>query len=263
MDSRPIGLLDSGIGGLSIWRSVRAQLPHESMIYIGDHKYNPYHEKTQKQLRQRVCNIITYLHTQHVKLIVIACNTATVMGIDYFRKKFPNIPIIGIVPVVKTAALISTRKRIGILSTASTAKSAYLKHLIKTFAVGCVVSSVGSRTLSSLIERGIIHGSILQRAIMSALRSTRKLGVDVVALGCSHYPFIEEEIRKIMGKNVTILDSGGAVARHVERILMMNNLMSEQNTVSYIFHTTGDASQVSRVASQLLGKQVKFRHVTV
>lgn len=263
MDTRPIGLLDSGVGGLSIWRSVISLLPHESTRYIGDNAFTPYSEKSKKEIRARVCKLIAFLLLQRSKLIVVACNTATVMGIDYYRKIFPTIPILGIVPVIKTAALLTKNKHIGIFSTYRTSDSAYQKRLIHEFARNCHVENIGNNKLASMIEKGYIHGDTIQTILKKSLGQMVRNDVDVIALGCSHYPFIEDEIRTVVGRYVKIIDSSGAVARHVERILMKNNLLSERKTVSCSFYTTGDASKVSHVASQLLGKRITFHHVTV
>ena len=263
MDTRPIGLLDSGVGGLSIWRSVTSLLPYESTIYIGDQAYNPYHAKSRNVIQQRVCKLISYLLTYNAKMIVVACNTATVMGIDKFRKAFQHIPIIGIVPVVKTAAEISKNHKIGILSTSYTARSAYIRHLIRSFAADCVVINTGSSILSSIIEQGITHDSSIQRALNKSLRQMLKDGVDVIALGCSHFPFVADQIQEIVGKHVTILDCGGAVARHIQRILKQNNCLNGYSSVLHHFYTTGDETKVTRVATQLLHRPVPFHHVTI
>lgn len=263
MDTRPIGLLDSGIGGLSIWRSVKTLLPHESIYYIGDNAYIPYSKKSKGDIRARVCKLIAYLIHRDCKLIVVACNTATVMGIDYYRKKFPNIPIIGIVPVIKTAALLTKKKHIGIFSTYRTARSAYQKHLINDFARDCIVENIGNQTLVPLIEKGYIHDDTIKTIIKKSLGPMVRNGVDVIALGCSHYPFIENEIRDVVGMEVAIVDSSGAVARHVERILMKNTLLGDGYNVLYSFYTTGNSAHVSNVASQLLEKQIIFHHVSI
>lgn len=263
MDTRPIGLLDSGVGGLSIWRSVKALLPHESIQYIGDNAFIPYSKKSKREILSRVCKLIAFLIHLDCKLIVVACNTATVMGIDHYRKIFPNIPILGIVPVIKTAAFLTKKNHIGIFSTYRTATSAYQKRLIHEFARDCLVENIGNHTLVPLIEKGHTHGDTIQTIIEKSLGPMVRNGVDVIVLGCSHYSFIEDEIREVVGENVAILESSGAVARHVERVLVKNNMLSLGKTVSYVFRTTGDASQVSRVASQLLGKPIKFHHVKV
>lgn len=263
MDTRPIGILDSGVGGLSIWRALTALLPYESTHYIGDNSFIPYSKKSKGEIRERVCKLIAFLNRLESKLIVVACNTATVMGIDFYRITFPNIPIIGIVPVIKTASHLTVHKHIGIFSTYRTAHSAYQKRLICEFAHDCLVENIGNHTLAPLIENGYIHGNSVKSIIKKSLGPMVQKGVDVIVLGCSHYPFIEEEIRAVVGKNVTILDSSDAVARHVQRILVKNNLLSAGKSVSYSFITTGDASQVSRVASQLLGRPIIFHHVTV
>lgn len=253
----PIGILDSGLGGLTIWREIRQQLPKESTIYIGDHAYLPYGGRSVRVIRQRVKYLITFLLKKGAKLIVVACNTATVAGIDTFRSWFPSVPIIGVVPVVKTAASLTKTKHVAVLSTPNTAASSYQERLIKSFADGCTVENIGVPDLVSLIEAGEADGretAILHRF----LDPLKKRNIDVIALGCTHYPFIKDAIRNIVGDEVAIIDSGGAVARHTARILDANRLRALGAKPYTVFYTTGDAKNVTRIASKLTGEHIKF-----
>lgn len=263
MDARPIGLLDSGIGGLSIWHSIAAKLPKESTIYIGDQRFVPYGNKTKTFIRDRVCTLISFLLKRRAKLIVIACNTATVIGIDYYRREYPLVPIIGIVPVVKTAASQTKRKHIGIFSTYRTARSAYQKRLIALYAQGCEVENVGNRTLVQYVERGDIHTDAMRKILSRSLMPMIRKGVDVIALGCSHYSFMRSEIYSLVGSSVKILDSADAVARHTKLILTKNGQLNTNHPVSYRFYTTGNAQSVSGVAFLLTHSEFPFRYVRI
>ena len=259
----PLGIIDSSSGGLSVWQSVVSLLPHESTVYVGDHAHAPYSKKTTSFIRARMRVLIPYLLKQKVKLIVIACNTATVAGIAAYRRQFPRIPIVGVVPVVKTASEVSRRRRFAVLSTHYTANSRYQKQLIQTYASDCTVFNIGTTSLVALIEAGHVTGKPIERCLRQALRRAREGGVDTVVLGCTHYPFLHPVIRAIVGENVRILDSGGAVARHVRRILENNKTVTTAGVPTYIFQTTGDSAAVTRVACLLTGRNILFHHVTI
>lgn len=259
MTEHPIGILDSGLGGLTIWQEIRRQLPDEPTIYIGDHAYRPYGEKPVKQIRDRVVRLMTFLLTKGVKLIVIGCNTATVAGIDTYRRWFPDIPIIGVVPVIKTAAQLTRTGSIAVLSTPFTSKSRYQKRLIQTFASGCRVTNIGCPGLGTLVEEDKIdeQAKTLLAPLLESFPSKR---IDVLVLGCTHYPFVKDTMQDIVGDGVTIIDSAGAVARHTGRILAANKLRAGAGKPYTVFYTTGDANKVSRVATKLTGERITFTY---
>lgn len=258
----PIGVLDSGVGGLTIWREIRRQLPRESTIYIGDHLYQPFGGKSISVIRQRVKRLIAFLIKAKAKIIIIACNTGTVAGIDLYRRWYPTIPIIGVVPVVKTAVSLTKTKHIAVLSTINTAASSYQKRLIRTFADGCLVENIGVPDLASLIEKGDVSNQM--DSILRQYLQTKKMnGVDVIALGCTHFPFIRQKISEIVGKGITIIDSKGAVARRTHQVLAARALLSTSHKPYSIFRTTGDAPFVSRVASELMGIPIRFTYARV
>lgn len=262
MNNAPIGVFDSGSGGLSILQSLKSMLPQESFVYFGDHAYSPYGGKTSARIRSRVVSIIKFLLSRHCKLIVVACNTATIAGIDYYREVYPDIPIVGVVPVVKTAAAISKTKHFIVLSTEYTAISTYQKNLICEWARDCVVTSIGSSKLVPLIEQGILEGNIITHELRSVFGRVRDSSFDVVVLGCTHYPFIRSTIQKVVGINVTIIDSSFAVARQTTRILIAKNDRS-QGPSWVQFYSTGNATIVEAVFNTLLSKKILVTHVTV
>jgi len=263
MDIRPIGIFDSGSGGLSIWQSLVRMQPHESTVYIGDHNNIPYSTKTKTFIQTRAIQGIQFLISKNVKLIIIACNTATVASIDTCRCRFPGIPIVGVVPVVKTAAKKSKSKHIVVLSTLYTAKSQYQKTLIATFAPECIVHSVGNTELVMRIESGETDTAYIQKTLRFLLIPPVKSGADVIALGCTHFPFLRTEIEKIVGKEVSVLDSGDAVCRRVGYILEKESLLSQNIRPSYLFYTTGDAQKVCVSCSQLLQTRVVVKHCSI
>ncbi|OGG03780.1 glutamate racemase [Candidatus Gottesmanbacteria bacterium RBG_16_52_11] len=255
---RPIGVIDSGSGGLTVRMSIVRELPGESTIYVGDHKYLPYGEKPAGFIRQRISRLIRYLLTRRIKLVVIACNTATVAGIDDYRKEFPGLPVVGVVPVVKKAAEVTRTGHIAVLSTSFTAGSAYQKELIRNFTRGKQVINLAAPDLVTKIEEGQTDTPEITRILTASLIKLRGKPVDTLALGCTHYPFIRDTISRIVGDRITILDSGDAVARHVRRILTSNNALQRSNGQTHRFVTTGDPVRVNRSVSRLLREKVKF-----
>lgn len=263
MKDAPIGLLDSGSGGLSIWKEATMLLPRESTVYVGDHGHMPYSNKPTSTIRKRVIAIIQFLLQKNVKCIVVACNTATVAGVDVYRKTFPSIPIVGVVPVVKIAASVSKKRKIAVFSTQYTTHSAYQKNLIDQFARECVIIQIGSTNVVSFIEQGDLTNRDLGSELRWKLRSLQGFGVDVLVLGCTHFPFIQDQIRAIVGGDVTILDSGGAVARQVKRILEHESALASTPYPVHQFYTTGDNKKVQRVASALLKQKIHVAYANI
>jgi len=253
MNTDRIGILDSGTGGLSILREVRMLLPLESYVYIGDHQYMPYGSKTKEQIQKRVISLIQFLLHEHCKMILIACNTATVAGIDMYREQFPRIPIIGVVPVIKTASQISKTKKILLLSTVFTMKSVYQKKLIQSFAADCEIWQKGSSLLVEFIENGQIGSQQTQEELVRMLEPMNTNDIDTIVLGCTHFPFLSALIHELVPRPITLLDSGQAVARQVNRVLVEKNILTPQGgkgEVRYI--TTGKADHVETIFRHIL-----------
>lgn len=257
MKNQPIGILDSGVGGLSIWKEIVLKLPNESTIYLADSLNCPYGEKTPQEIYVLAKRLVNFLLDQKVKLIVLACNTITVFCIDKLRADFPDIPIVGTVPVVKSASEQTRNKKIGILSTIATSKSKYQKNLIGKFAKDCVVVNIGTEELVPLVEKGEINGAKVQRSLKKILNEFVVKGVDTIALGCSHFPFLKDKIQNIMGKGVMVLDSSGAIARQARRVLTNNNSLSLSKNTSHEFYTTGDANKFIKVSKKLMEHRLK------
>lgn len=260
MSLAPIGILDSGLGGMTIWSEIRRILPFESTVYVADHAYHPYGERSSGAIRRRVRAIIGFLLSKEAKLVVIACNTATVAGIDRYRQWFPHIPLIGVVPVVKKAAQMTKTGHFAVVSTPFTAASSYQKRLIATFADGCRVENIGVPRVAQMIESGE-----LDEAVDTLLgRYLGELGdVDVVALGCTHYSFIRREIARRLGKQVSVIDSASAVARHVARVLTKERLRARRWKPYTEWYTTGDAQSASGRATRLNGTAVTFSYARI
>lgn len=259
MNNRPIGFFDSGVGGLSILREARKLLPNETFIFLADQKNVPYGGKTKEQLIEFLTQAMNFFISKNVKAVVFACNTATVYTIDDMRKKF-DFPIIGTVPVIKTIAHVTKTKKTAVFSTPATAKSEYLERLIEKFAEGIEVKRVGGSNLEELVEEGKIDDRQTIEVLKKHLAPLVKEGVDAIALGCTHYPFLREEIEKIVGDKVSIVDSGGAVARRLKQVLVNEGLLADAKGEDLYF-TTGAVDRFEKVASKLLDDKIQASHV--
>ena len=256
MNNQPIGILDSGVGGLSIWQEIIRLLPNESTIYIADSINCPYGTKSEKEIYNLSKRLVKFLLDKDSKLIVLACNTITVSCLDRLRLEFPSIPIVGTVPVVKTASEVSKNRKIGILSTSHTAKSTYQKNLIQKFASNCSVANIGTNKIVPFIERGEVGSEKFMLILKLELKLFIETEVDTLVLGCSHFPFIRDQIQNILGSKVTILDSGGAIARHVKKVLENNSCLATVNSSQHKLYTTGDNEIFGLVVKALLGKKI-------
>lgn len=248
MDARPIGMFDSGVGGLSIFSEVKKSLPRENFIFLADQANVPYGGKTKNQLKKLTQNITDFLLRYDIKLLVVACNTASCYTIDYLREKFP-IPVIGVVPAVKPAASLTRSGRITVMSTPATAKSPYLKNLIKKVAPNAKILKLGCPGLEEAVESQ--KKDEISRLLSEYVSKVKNFGTDVIVLGCTHYPFLKKDIAEIVGENVNILDSGKAIASRVCIILEKNKMLSPKKLAD-LFFTTGNPDQFSKVASTLL-----------
>lgn len=248
--NKPIGVLDSGVGGLSVWSEIVKELPKESTVYIADSRNVPYGTKTAEEIHRLSRKLVQFLLKKDVKLIVVACNTITVTSLSKLRKEFPQIPIVGTVPVVKTAAEKTKKRKIGILSTVRTAESRYQKDLIEKFAKDLEVLNIGTDKLVPLIEKGD-HVKMIQIILQQELKPFVDARIDVLALGCTHFPLIKAKIQKILGPKILILDSGPAIARQVKRVLEQNKILAANSLVRHYFYTTGDEKLYNKKAKRV------------
>lgn len=235
-NNAPIGLFDSGIGGLGIAYEIHQLLPHEDLIYFADTQNCPYGSKKTTDVK-RICvnNTKRLIDDYACKLIVVACNTATSVAIDHLREVFPQIPIIGVVPVIKTAVKFTKIGSIVVMSTQNTIKSTTYTELINTFAHDIDVLSIPCKGLAEAIENGE-DMQILEKMVRGYFTPYQKSRFDVVALGCTHYTLIKPVIQKVVGDDVLLLDSNAAVARHVKHVLEQEKLTHTQagGEINYI-----------------------------
>lgn len=217
INKNPIGLFDSGIGGTSIWKEIHQLLPSEDTIYLADSKNAPYGQKSKEEIIELSCKNTEFLLNQNCKLIVVACNTATTNAIKELRAKY-NVPFIGIEPAIKPAALHSKTQKIGILATKGTLNSELFYKNVEQFQEIQIIEQIGFG-LVELIEGGKIDSDELQELLLKYLNPMVQSNIDYLVLGCSHYPYLIPQIKKIIPKKITIIDSGEAVARQTKKVL--------------------------------------------
>jgi glutamate racemase len=222
----PVGVFDSGVGGLTILRDLLREAPSERYIYFGDTGNCPYGVRPQSEIAQLSLNAAAFLIEHGAKLIVVACNTASSAAIHTVRAAYPQLKFIAVVPAVKPAAALTHSGRVAIAATESAAGGDYLRGLIAQFASGVEVFSVGCQRLVALAEQGILDGPEVEEQIRADLAPALARGVDVVALGCTHFPAMRAAFARVCGPNVAIIDSGEAVARQTRRMLIHEGLLA-------------------------------------
>jgi glutamate racemase len=207
-----IGVFDSGVGGLSILRALHQRLPGASMIYLGDVAHAPYGDRTASAVVERSMQMVDTLVAMGATMIVVACNTATVLAIEALRARWPAVAFVGVEPGVKPAAVRSRTRRIAVMATVATARSARLAHLIARYAEDVHVHLQPCPGLADLIERGVLEGADLMAVLAPYCDAIRAAEVDTVVLGCTHYPFVEPSIRELLGDDITVIDTASAIA---------------------------------------------------
>lgn len=208
----PLGVFDSGVGGLSILHAIHNRLPDMSLLYVGDVANAPYGDRPASEVIERSQQVAAWLIEQGAETIVIACNTATVLAIEALRARWPQRAFIGVEPGVKPAASHSRTRRIAVMATTATARSERLQHLVKRYAEDARVHLVACPQLADTIERGVLEGPELLGILEPLCDVIRAHEVDTVVLGCTHYPFVAAAIRELLGPAVTLVDTAAAIA---------------------------------------------------
>jgi glutamate racemase len=256
-----VGVFDSGVGGLSVLRELRVALPHEQMIYVADSKYVPYGSKPPELIRERSSAIVRFLVEQrHSTAVVVACNTATTHAVDLLRRQFDALPIVGMEPAIKPAARATRSRVVGILATDATLAGERVANLIERNAEGIEVVTQPCPGLVEQVEQGDLAGP---RTIELLRRYTRPLlerGADSLVLGCTHYNFLQDAIRHVVGPSVTLFDSAAAVARQTARVLASHAPPTRRDDTGASgrveFFTSGDPRTVRPVVERLWGEPV-------
>ena len=257
----PIGVFDSGIGGLTVLREIRKVLPHENLTYFADAAHLPYGNKPDVYIRDRGMHAVTFLVEQGAKAIVVACNTATALSVAELRSQF-KMPVIAIEPAVKPALEQTRSGKIGVLATQGTLQSQRFANLVARFANNKEVITQPCPGLVEQIEKGELSGSVTQALIEQYTRALIQKGVDVIVLGCTHYPFVRSLIEKAAGKNVTVIDSGLPVAKQLARQLTLQRLTAPASNTSHErFWTSGPEAQMQLLLDLLWLKKTVVNRV--
>jgi glutamate racemase len=256
----PIGVFDSGAGGLTILAALQQELPDETYIYFGDTAHCPYGTRSDAEITELSIRACRFLYEQGVKLIIVACNTASQAALNALRATFP-IPFVGVVPAVKPAARATRKGRIAIAATNQAAKALYLRQLIDEFAEGIYVCAVGCPELVTLVEQGELDGPVAEQTVREALQPVLAEGVDVIVLGCTHFPALRPVIERVTDNEVQIIDSGTAVARRTRSVLEAESILhtpglNGARRGELQVWCSGDPAAFSKVAGKILGYPV-------
>ncbi|WP_218575922.1 MULTISPECIES: glutamate racemase [Pseudomonas] len=251
---KPIGVLDSGVGGLSLLRAIQAELPQENLLYVADSLHAPYGDKSPAWISARSAQIISFLVGQQCKAVVIACNTITAVAVSELRDSFA-IPIIAIEPAIKPAAIMTRSGVIAVMATTRTLHSESLQRLRQRYAAGVEVLFVPCPGLADKVESVDLDSSEVEQLLRSLLTPALDKGVDTLVLGCTHYPFLLDSIQRVVGPDVQIIDPSAAVAAEVGRRLQALDLLSTQQTPGILAFCSSAAQDKARsIMSSLLGQ---------
>jgi glutamate racemase len=256
-NNQPIGIFDSGIGGTSIWQEIHHLLPNEKTIYLADSRNAPYGQKTKQEIVELSMKNTDFLLKMNCKIIVVACNTATTNAIQELRAKY-NIPFIGIEPAIKPAAANSKTQTIGILATKGTLNSELFHKATEMYQDTKIIEQVG-HGLVQLIESGQINSTEMQALLQSYLQPMIEANIDYLVLGCSHYPYLIPQIKKILPDHIQIIDSGQAVARQTQKVLEEKVGFSNLKEPEPVFYTNTNP----KVVSEIFFKPIRIHDIVV
>ena len=258
MDNRPIGIFDSGLGGLTVLREIIKEAPNENIIFFGDTARFPYGPRDLKEVRMFALSIADFLYKQNVKLLVVACNTATASALFDIQTRF-DIPVIGVIEAGARAASGATiSKRVGVIATRGTVESKAYNNAISKIDKKIKLFSNAAPLLVEYVEEGILEGEILEDAICGYLKPLFKEDIDVLILGCTHFPLIEGSINHCCDGGVKVISSAIETAKDVKSILEKNNIENDDKSKpKRIFYETGNTSKFFSVGKMFLGEKIK------
>jgi len=251
----PIGIFDSGVGGISVLRAIRNQMPEESVIYFGDQGHVPYGSRSLEQIQDFSEAITRFLLEQGAKIVIVACNTASAAALKYLRQKFPDVQFVGMEPAVKPAAEHTHTGKVGVLATPATFQGALYASVVERFANGVELFQDTCPGLVQQIEQGKLNGVEARRILEEALLPMIEKNIDTVVLGCTHYPFVIPLIQQIVGDNVRVIDPAPAVAKQTGRLLEARGMRNKSGSKGDVkFYTSGDSDALKSLLPMLLGE---------
>ncbi len=274
MNDLPIGVFDSGLGGLTVAGEIMRTLPHESVLYVGDTARCPYGPRPQAEVRDFVLQIGSWLSRNHVKMLVVACNTGTAAGLAAAQRTF-DVPVIGVVEPGARAAVQATRNhKVGVIATSGTVESGAYSNAVRALDAGATVFSVAAPKFVEIVEQGLHMGpgsieDVLADSSDVFLRPTfydiardyldplKRTGVDTLVLGCTHFPLLAPAIKQVMGRQVRVISSAQETAREVrEALAARRSLAPASNVARHRFFTTGDPDEFARLGARVLGSPI-------
>ncbi|HKT97433.1 MAG TPA: glutamate racemase [Paraburkholderia sp.] len=267
----PIGIFDSGLGGLSVLRAVRALLPAERIVYVADSRYAPYGQRDDDFIADRTLAICEWLVAQGAKALVVACNTATAQSIALVRERL-SIPLVGVEPGIKPAALLSKSRVAGVLATQVTLRSARFQALVERHAADLRVLCQPGHGLVEAVERCDVRSPALVELLRGYVQPMLDAGADTLVLGCTHYPFLDAAIRSIVGERMALVDTSVAIARQLERVLDQHGLRAQPahegdasaaGGTAARFCSTSDGAHLRMLAAALLGIDAQVECVSI
>ncbi len=256
----PIGVFDSGVGGLSVLRAIRAQMPAQPVIYLGDQAHVPYGPRPLEEVRGFSAAVTHFLLGKGAKLIVVACNAASAAALHWLRAEFPEVPFVGMEPAVKPAAEHTHTGVVGVLATPATFQGALFASVVERFAQGVTILKDTCPGLVAQIEAGNTSGPETRRILEDALQPMLAQNIDTVVLGCTHYPFVIPLIEEIAGPGVRVIDPAPAVARQAARLLAARGWLAETGApVPPLYYTTGRPRALAVLIQRWLGEKGKVK----
>jgi len=256
----PIGIFDSGLGGLTVFEEVRKLLPQENLVYVADSAFAPYGNKDDAIVVQRCESLAHYLIQTHtIKALVVACNTATAAAIQTLRDQL-GIPVIGMEPAIKPAVAVTQSGVVGVLATENTLKSDKFSNLLDAHQHRARIITQPCFGLVEAIEQGDLDSKRIKQLLQNYVQPLLDEGVDTFVLGCTHYPLLEQLIRELVGAQAYIISTGAAVAKQVQHTLKQDNIDNQEaHQPTHDFYTSGDAKHVETLASKLSQQPMKMQ----
>ncbi len=250
----PIGVFDSGVGGLSVWRELAQRLPRESLLYLADQAHVPYGARPTAQVAQLTHAAVAWLIGQGAKMVVVACNTATAAALPSLRQQWPQIPIVGMEPAVKPACQQTKTGHVGVLATPGTLRASRFTSLVERFANGVQVYTLMGSGLVEMVENNQLTGPEVEARCRQIFAPVQTIAIDTLVLGCTHFPFLRKTLQNILGDTVLLIDPAPAVARQTGRILHQKKLARPHNmAANWQFVTTGPVAPFREALTNLVG----------
>ena len=255
----PVGVFDSGVGGLSVLAEIQRLLPNESLLYVGDCGHIPYGEKSPAFIRQRCRIVAEFFREQGAKAMVLACNTATVAAVADLREQYPQWPLVGMEPAVKPAAAATRSGVVGVLATTGTLQSAKFVALLDRFANDVQVVTQPCPGLVECIEAGDLNSPVVRELLQGYVNPLLDAGCDTLILGCTHYPFLKPLLAEMVPASVAIIDTGAAVARQLQRLLGERHLLAAGPAQDAQFWTSASPEHLRKILPMLWNKSDSVR----